>query len=155
MRRPILILLVLIGLVLGVAACGSDQTASDEVPGSPPTLPIPTSSEDDRDPLADASPRDEEKPSDDKTSGDEDDETSSTTDTGTSTDGTTAEPAPAPETQGTTGGTGTQTDTQTGGETGGTPTQGGQDTAENDQPPGNGTGAQKFEEFCEQNDGAC
>lgn len=154
MRRPIVTLLVLLGLVLGVAACGSDETASDEVPGRPPTLPIPKASSSDEDPLADAgSPRNDDA-SEDSSNG-EDEDSDSTDGTDTSGDGTTPAPTQAQGTQGATGGTGGQTEGQTGGETGGTPTQGGQDTAENDQPPGNGTGAQKFEEFCEQNDGAC
>jgi hypothetical protein len=154
MRKQAIFLLAMLSavgvFVLGAAGCGSDQTASDEVPGEPPSLSIPKSGSDD--PLADEgsnnpSSRDRNQDEDTKST---DESTDSSADTGT-----TAEPPAQQDSGGNTGADTGDTTGQTGGATGGTPTQGGQEPQNNEQQAPEGSGAQKFEEFCDQNPGAC
>ena len=117
-------------LALAAAGCGGSQVAADEVPGNPPVLQVPT----DADLGATGSN------ASGSTSADEESDSSgadsSTADTGTSSGGTTTAPQAAtatPEPQATSA----PNDT-----TGGT------------QPPP-GSPPEQFEDFCEQNAGAC
>ncbi len=128
MRAPrtklLALLLALVALV--VAGCGGSEVASDEVPGNPPALAVP---------------------SDGDIGGGSNADSSGTGTTTGSTGGTAAAaPTTAPSTtDGTSGGTTAPTTT--------TPST--DDTATNDQAPPAGSDAQQFENFCEQNAGDC
>jgi hypothetical protein len=124
--RPFLLVFVLVaGLAPVAAGCGSSSVASEEVPGDPPVLTIPREKGAD-DPLADTG-----NASDQTASGDATPTPTPTADSGTGTtapaDGGTQAPATTPATDG----------------------------PGNDQAPAAGTAPDKFEEFCQQNEGAC
>jgi hypothetical protein len=143
--RSILLLLAVLATV-AFAGCGGGEVEPDEVPGGPVTLTVPT----DPDAGGSGTAADGASTTGD-TAGDDsaaDDDTTSSTGTGTDTTASapTATPTavatatPAATTAPTTGGTGT-TDTT--------------DSATNDTPPAEGSAPQQFEDFCEQNAGAC
>lgn len=125
--RPFLLALVLVaGLAPAAAGCGSSEVAAEEVPGPPPELTIPRGRGAD-DLLADTG-----NAADQKAGGDA---TPTPTATPAGTGSTSAPTAP--------------TDTSA-------PTATPQpDGPGNDQAPAAGTAPDKFEEFCQQNAGAC
>jgi hypothetical protein len=125
-------------LALAAAGCGGGETAAQQVPGPPADVTIPQS---DTPPTEAASSNKDNSSSDTSTSSD-----SSSSDSSTSSDSATPTPTSTP-----TGSTGTT------GSTGGgtTAPDSGQDTANNDQSPPDGSNAQQFEDFCAQNPGAC
>jgi hypothetical protein len=129
--RPLLLASSLVACLAPVASgCGSSDVAAEEVPGPPPDLTIPRERGAD-DPLADTG-----NTADQTTKGD-----ATPTPTPTSTpagSGSTTAPAG-------TGSTGTSAPTAT-------PQA---DGPGNDQAPAAGTAPDKFEEFCQQNAGAC
>jgi hypothetical protein len=126
---------------LALAGCGGGQTVAPEVPGPPATVPIPESS---------LAPAGAALPGSSATTTPTPTPTATTAGTGTTgTTGSTGTTA--------TGTTGTGTSTGTGG-TGGTTTTGttgGGAAAPSGTPPPAGSDAQKFEDFCAQNPGAC
>jgi hypothetical protein len=117
--------LVVLVPALVAAGCGSDESEVPEVPGPPPALSVPHQKG-----AADlgASP------------------TPTPTPTGTPT----ATPTADTGTTGTTGGTGTNTAAATA-----TPAPATQDSPTTDTPPPSGSAPEKFEQFCEENAGAC
>jgi hypothetical protein len=124
--RPFLLALLLVaGLAPVAAGCGSSSAASEEVPGDPPVLTIPREKGAD-DPLADTG-----NAADQTANGDATPTPTSTPDSGAGTTGTTDGGTQAPATAPSTDGPG------------------------NDQAPAAGTAPDKFEEFCQQNEGAC
>jgi hypothetical protein len=138
------VLALLAGLLLsvGVTACGGEKVSADEVTLPPPELAIPESA----DPT----------PGGDSTADSGNDSSTTDEDSGQSTTG-------EDDTAGS--GSGAATATPAPGNTGGSaapsqptatpaPTQA-PDSSANDTAPPAGSGAQKFEEFCEQNPGAC
>ena len=131
-RPALLALLAGFLLAVGVAACGGQQISADEVDAPPPELTIPAGS---GDALAGGA------------------STTSTTDTTSTTETTDDADAndDATNGSGSTGGTAAPAPAATPAPTAAPQ----QDSAQNDAPPPAGSGAQKFEEFCEQNAGAC
>ena len=123
------LLLPLVGLALAAPGCGGDD-AVEEVPGSPPVLTVPHQKG-----AADVS---------------EDSEGATPTPTPTAT--TDAEATPTPADTGSTGATG-GTGTNTGAEA--TPAPATQDSPAADQAPAAGSPPEKFEQFCQENAGAC
>jgi hypothetical protein len=148
-RVPRLLLAALAVLALGAAGCGGSQISADEIPGAPVALTIP---EDKQTPAADrpeSTGSDSDSDDDADNAGDADQSGSDTsgdaTGTGTADD---AAPAPAP-TQAPAPDAGASPDQ--------TQQQPQQDaTGQADQPAApEGSDAQRFEEFCDQNAGAC
>ena len=136
--RTKLLALLLALVALAVAGCGGSEVASDEVPGNPPALTVPSDGDIGSGANSDSS----------SSSNPSDSNSTDSTDNGTTTGSTTTTPqaqaTTAPSTtDGTSGGTAAPT----------TPTT--PDTATNDQAPPAGSDAQQFENFCEQNAGAC
>ena len=137
MRRGITALLLV--ALLGLAGCGGSEIAADEVPGSPPTLSLPPDEEpaaaEDSGSNADSDSSSTEKDTGADTGATDD----AATDTG-STGGTTAAPdtaaTAAPEEAPATGGTEPEA------------------TAP-ESTGGAGGDEQQFEDFCNQNPGAC
>jgi hypothetical protein len=130
-----------------LAGCGSSDVGYEEVPGPPPALTIPHDT---------STPT--PTPTATQGSAGSADGTGTTTDAtaadpATSTGGTSTEAAAVPDT------TATDTATSTGGsgttDSGGTAAPGAVDGPTNDTPPEPGSQAQQFEEFCQQNAGAC
>jgi hypothetical protein len=124
------LLLPLLGLALAAPGCGGDDSAVEEVPGSPPVLSVPHQKgaadvSEDATPSGSATPTPTptEAPADSGDTG----TTGATGGTGTNT-GAAATPTPAPATQ---------------------------DSPAADQAPADGTPPEKFEQFCEENAGAC
>ena len=140
--RPALsaVLALVAGLLLsvGVTACGGEKITADEVTAPPPELTIPESA--DPTPSATGTADADATPTPDGSTDD-----SSGSGSGDSVSGTaTATPAPS-----WTGGTAAPQATAT-------PTAAPQqDSSSSDTAPPAGSGAQKFEQFCEQNPGAC
>jgi hypothetical protein len=124
------LLLPLLGLALLVAGCGGDDSAVEEVPGAPPVLSVP-----------------HQKGAADVSADDED-----ATPTPTPTASGDAEATPTPADTGSTGTTG-ETGTNTGATA--TPAPATQDTPATDQAPAEGSPPEKFEQFCQENAGAC
>ena len=116
----------LLGLAVVAAGCGGDDSAVQEVPGPPVTLTVPHQ-KGAADVSASATPTPTETP--------------------------TATPTPAAGSTGstgTTGGTGTNTGAVA------TPTPAAQDnTAATKAPAADGSAPQQFEQFCQENAGAC
>lgn len=129
MRRGAALLLALAALV--ATGCGGDDETAETVPPAPEL----------------SLPGDEEAPTLDDLSG---------STTGTSTDGSDAAPAPGGQAPNE-----ASPPADGGGDQGGQqqPPSGGQpapdDTPDNDQPPPPGSPAERFEQFCEENPGAC
>jgi hypothetical protein len=122
------LLVTVLALALAAAGCGSGGSDVPEVPGPPAELTVPHVKG-----AADLS------------------EDASATPTPTPSADATETPTPA---TGTTGSTGT---TGTGGTTAATPTPAAQqqDSASNDTKPADGSPPQQFEQFCQENAGAC
>ena len=148
-RPAVTLLLALVaGLLLsvGLAACGGQKIAADEVTAPPPELTVPDAAEAEGDPLAD------------EASGDEDTETS-TTETSPDADADAGDSGDTPAG----GGAAESPGSATGGsqapaqpQATPAPTQApAEDSPQQDSPPPAGSGAEKFEEFCQQNAGAC
>lgn len=130
MRRGLPALLLLVALLL-VAGCGGNEIAADEVPGSPPTLSLPP----DEAPAAADSANDSSNQDEAPTDEEADTGASTGSDTGAATDtGTT--PAPAATAAPDTGGAAPEA------------------TAAPD-TGGAGGDESQFEDFCNQNPGAC
>jgi hypothetical protein len=117
-------------LALAAAGCGSDDSLAPEVPGPPADVVLPQ---------ATVAPTSDDENSD---SADQD----SSTDEGTTDDTTT------PDDTGATGDTGTTTPDTSGGTTA---PEAEADSPTNDTPPPADSEAQQFEDFCDQNPGAC
>ena len=127
--------IVAVSLALGAAGCGGSEVEYQEVPGDPAEITLP-----DRTPAADATASGTEEDA----SAEEATPTATATPsdaTGTSTDGattdgaTTEEPATAEATP--------------------TPAAAAADGETTDEPPVPGSDAERFEDFCAQNAGAC
>ena len=137
--RTKLLALLLALVALAVAGCGGSEVSSDEVPGNPPALAVPSDGD-----IGGSNADSSSSASGSNSSGAG---TTDSTGTGTTTGSTgtaapTATTAPS-TTDGTSGGTTAPTTPST------------DDTATNDQAPPAGSDAQQFENFCEQNAGAC
>jgi hypothetical protein len=129
-RSPHTTLLTLAALALAAAGCGTSEIHADEVPGSPPALVVPSDSElgasgSNANGGADTS-------TDESTGAD-----SGTADSGTAESTTPAEPAPP------SGGTAAPE------------TAAPEDTTTDPTQPAAGSPPEQFENFCEQNAGAC
>jgi hypothetical protein len=116
------------------AACGGGEVSSDEVPGDPPALTVPSDDDIGSGGSADNASAD----ADDTTGGTDDPEATATPDSTTGDAGTVTPPA---------------TDDTSGGTT--VPETAPEDSATTDTPPPAGSDAEQFEDFCEQNAGAC
>ena len=125
------LLVTVLALALAATGCGSGGSDVPEVPGPPAELTVPRVKG-----AADLS------------------EDASATPTPTPSADATETPTPA---TGTTGSTGTTGTTGTGGSTAATPTPAAQqqDSASNDTKPADGSPPQQFEQFCQENAGAC
>jgi hypothetical protein len=125
-RLPSALLLPLLGLALVGAGCGGDSADVPEVPGPPPALTVPHQKG-----AADVS--------------------ASATPTPTATGTATPTPAGTGSTgsTGTTGGTGANTAATA------TPAPATQNSPAATQAPAQGSPPQKFEQFCQENAGAC
>ncbi len=145
-------LLAGLSLSVGVAACGGEQIAADEVAAPPPELTLPTEgNEKGADALAgDASSEDADAKS---TNGDEDENKSSDSSTDSTDD--TSGGATAPSTGGSAPAAPQATAAPSNPGAAQAPAQQQQDNSANDTAPQPGSGAEKFEEFCQQNAGAC
>ncbi len=116
-----------VALALGAAGCGGSEVDYQEVPGEPAEITLP-----DRTPAGDAAATD----GDDDAAAEEATPTATATPgdaTGTTTDGAAGDQSAAAET---------------------TPAPA-EDGAATDEPPVPGSDAERFEDFCEQNAGAC
>jgi hypothetical protein len=112
-------------LALGVAGCGGSEVEYQEVPGEPAEITLP-----DRIPEPTSAEGDEDAATGDATptpTATPDPATGATTDGTTTDESASAEATPAPA----------------------------EDGAANDEPPVPGSDAERFEDFCEQNAGAC
>jgi hypothetical protein len=123
-------------LAIAVAGCGGGDEIAPEVPGGPADVTLPSGT------VEPTSTTDEDTGTTDEDTGSTDD---STTDdgTGTTDDGTTTPPADE---------TGATTPDTSGGTTA---PEAEADSPTNDTPPPDGSDAEQFEDFCEQNEGAC
>jgi len=122
------LLLSLLGLAVAAPGCGSDASAVEEVPGAPPTLSVPHQ-KGAADVSASATPSASQTPGADATATPvaPAGDTGATGETGTNT-GAAATPAPAPAAQ---------------------------DSPATDEQPAAGSPPEKFEQFCQENAGAC
>jgi hypothetical protein len=137
--RRVSVAALVAALAVLAAGCGGSKIAADEVPGSPVALTTPV----DRQTPEGARPDSSSSSSDSSTDADSGDTSTSDqtgTDTGADT-GAAATPAPA-ETPAPAAGGGTQDQTQQ------------QGTAPAEPAP-QGSDEQRFDEFCDQNAGAC
>jgi hypothetical protein len=124
-RLRSVLLLPLLGLALVATGCGGSDSATQEVPGPPPVLTVPHQKG-----AADVS--------------------ASATPTPTPSAGATATPTPAGTgTTGSTGSTGTNTGASA------TPAPATQGSPAATQAPAAGSPPQQFEQFCQENAGAC
>ena len=122
------LLLPLLSLALIAPGCGGGDAAVEEVPGPPPTLSVP-----------------HQKGAADVSADPED---------ATPTPTPTAEATPTPADTGSTGTTG-GTGTNTGATATPAPAPATQDSPAADQAPAAGSPPEKFEQFCQENAGAC
>jgi hypothetical protein len=129
-RLRSVLLLPLLGFALVAPGCGGDDGSVEEVPGAPPVLTVPHQ-EGAADVSASPTPTPTPTPSGDATA------TPTPADTGST--GTTGE----------TGGTGTNTGATA------TPAPATEDSPAADQAPAAGSPPEKFEQFCQENAGAC
>ena len=128
-RLRSVLLLPLLGLALVAPGCGGDDSDVEEVPGPPPALSVPHQKG-----AADVSASATPTPT---PSGD-------------------ATPTPTPADSGATGETGgTGTGTNTGAAATPTPAPATEDSPAADQQPAAGSPPEQFEQFCEENAGAC
>lgn len=141
MPRLAALTIVLLALLAG---CGGDDVAYEEVTGAPPEITIPPDSG-----LTAAAPA-EEGTDEGVSTSETDPEADPATDAGTTAGGTEAPATPVTPDESATGGTTTDGTLDSGGSTA-VP----EDGPENDTPPEPGSEAEEFEEFCEQNAGAC
>jgi hypothetical protein len=132
--RSSLLALVLAVPALAAAGCGAGQIAADEVPGGPPILTVPS----DTALGAAGSKADASSSSSSSSSSEESADSSTSSDGGTADSGTTS--------------TGTPTATTTPAPTA---TAAPEDTTGGSAPPPAGSSPEQFENFCEQNAGAC
>jgi hypothetical protein len=124
------LLAVLLAAPALAAGCGGSQIAADEVPGSPPALTVPSDTE-----LGAAGSNA------DATSGSNADESADSADGGASADGGTADSGTAaPEATATPAPAATRAP---------------EDSTGGAEPPPAGSTPEQFENFCEQNAGAC
>ena len=121
------LLLPLLGLAIAAPGCGSNAAEVEEVPGPPPTLSVPHQKG-----AADVSADEDATP------------TPTPTTSG-------AEATPTPAGTGNTGTTGAGTNTGAAA----TPAPAAQDSPATDQAPAAGSPPEKFEQFCQENAGAC
>jgi hypothetical protein len=128
--RPLLTALMVV-LALALGGCGGDQVEYQEVPGAPAEITLPEAQ-----PADPAATEDEAAAEDGAAEGEEptpEPTPAATPEAGAGTSGTTQEPstsqAEAPPTA--------------------------EDGPDSDEPPVPGTDAERFEDFCEQNAGAC
>ena len=126
------LLLPLLGLALAAPGCGSDDTDVEEVPGAPPALAVPhqRGADDLAEETGDATPT----PTPDADGDGEATQDPAAAGTGTTGGTDTTEPAPAAEA---------------------TPAPATEDSPETDQAPPAGSAPEQFEQFCEENPGAC
>jgi len=129
-RLRSVLLLPLLGLALVASGCGGDDGSVEEVPGAPPALTVPHQKG-----AADASASATPTPTPDG------DATPTPTPAGTGSTGETDD----------TGGTGTNT----GAAATPTPAPATEDSPAADQQPATGSPPEKFEQFCQENAGAC
>jgi hypothetical protein len=127
-------------LALGAIGCGSDDAATPEVPGDPVSVPIPSNP----DSLSTA-----DQPADGSADAGADATATATPDAGTTPPSDQSGAAPAAGTDSAT------TDGTTADGGGGTSAPAQDDSPTADSPPPAGSDAQKFEDFCAQNPGAC
>ena len=125
---PRLVAVPIIALSLILAACGGNTVTVQEVPGDPVNLSVPGSAE----ALA-----------------------PEPTPTPTATAAATETPAPGTAQATPTPAAGTTQTTPQADTGGGTEAPAGEDAATTDQPPPAGSDAEKFEDFCAENPGAC
>jgi hypothetical protein len=131
-RLPRTSLMALVAvLIFAAAGCGGSEVSSDEVPGAPAAITVPS----DNDLGSGGSKADNSGSS-------ADEDNSSADNSADSADGATPTPTatPAPDTS---GGAAAPEATAA------------PDTATSDQPPDAGSPPEQFEDFCEQNAGAC
>jgi hypothetical protein len=117
--------IVAVLLALGASGCGGSEVEYQEVPGDPAEITLP-----DRTPATTDAEADEDVATEEATpeaTATPDPATGATTDGTAESDSATAETTPAPA----------------------------EDGATNDEPPVPGSDAERFEDFCEQNAGAC
>ena len=119
---------LLLSALLGLTACGGQEIRADEVPGPPADLPVPGDPDAATAPAGDATTTPTPTPTPTPATAPED---------GASTPPAESDTAAAPEST-----------------TGGTPATG-TDAPETDEAPPAGSEAERFEEFCEANPGAC
>lgn len=124
-----LLTLFAVAATLGLAGCGGSQVEYQEVPGAPAEITLPESEPAEDAAAEDDAAADEEAPADEATPE------------------PTATPTPAADadTDGTTDESTTQAEAPAAAE----------DGPASDEPPVPGTDAERFEDFCEQNAGAC
>ena len=157
MRRAFSLILALVASLLlsvGLAACGGQKISADEVSAPPPELTVPTGGGEDADALAGESGGDSGDSADDP---DEDEDTAAGSDEDTASSGSgddtaSGDSGAAAPSGGSTGGAAsgsTPAPTATA-----APAQP-EDSSQSDTPAPAGSEAQEFEEFCEQNAGAC
>jgi hypothetical protein len=132
-RTSLMALLVAV-VAFAAAGCGGSEVASDEVPGAPPALTVPSDNE-----LGSSGSNAADNASSQDGTGSS---TDSSADSGTADSGAadSATPTPTPDTS---GGAAAPEATAA------------PDTATSDQPPAAGSPPEQFENFCEQNAGAC
>ena len=132
--RPLLGVVVAV-LALGAIGCGSGQVAADEIPGEPVALTVPQDAA-----TPEAAGSDDSDSSSDSSSSDGSDSDDATADDTTGGD-TSGSAAPAPEPTQAPAPDQTAPDAQA--------------PAPADEPAPEGSDTQRFEEFCDQNAGAC
>jgi hypothetical protein len=129
MRAPLIALLLAV-LAFAAAGCGGGQVSAAEVPGNPPTLAVPS------DPTAGGA-----QASDGSAAGDQSDSSTSSSSSSTSSADSGSATAPAGATSAP--------------EPAATATPQPQNDTSTAEQPAPGSDTQKFEDFCQQNAGAC
>jgi len=137
--RTSLIALLLAVLAFAAVGCGGGEVSADEVPGPPPALTVPSDTD-----IGSGGGDNADGAADDAGNADEDDAANDPDATATPAPGSTDTGTAPPATDGTSGGT-TAPEAETAPE----------DTAANDTAPPADSEAEQFEDFCEQNAGAC
>ena len=119
---------LLVALALGLSGCGGSEVEYQEVPGDPAEINLP-----DRTPAAPADEADEEAAAEGTPAPEATEAPATEGATGATTEEGVVDPSPAAE----------ETPAAT------------EDSAATDEPPAPGSDAERFEDFCEQNAGAC